>query len=256
VAEQVPSTAYDPGTSGTICYFGVPTNVFCGNFVLHHDPVSYPDARSRIYQGIEFDFANYGTVDYEMSIYGISMDYSPVHAGVKATTDSYGMKMSGFPNGLIINYVQGGATIIADGFNVHGFTSPAPWAGSSTYNVITETNGVIDSSQMSLKTWMERDINGTDYTASSFRMAVLVNPIAEFSLSADATMTQLCWNPQAFPFGLTIASGAGAAALSVDQNAFVFVRSLNAANDAAAAAAGVPVGAMYRNGNVLQIRLT
>ncbi len=31
---------------------------------------------------------------------------------------------------------------------------------------------------------------------------------------------------------------------------------INAANDAAAAAAGVPVGSLYRNGSVVQIRVT
>jgi hypothetical protein len=32
--------------------------------------------------------------------------------------------------------------------------------------------------------------------------------------------------------------------------------SINAVNDAAAAAAGVPVGSLYRNGSVVQIRVT
>lgn len=31
---------------------------------------------------------------------------------------------------------------------------------------------------------------------------------------------------------------------------------INAANDAAAAAAGVPIGSLYRNGSVVQIRVT
>lgn len=43
---------------------------------------------------------------------------------------------------------------------------------------------------------------------------------------------------------------------SVDGSGNVLPHLLNAANDAAAASAGVPLGALYRNGNAVQIRLT
>jgi hypothetical protein len=253
---QVPPVGtLSPGAVNATAYFGAPTNAFGANFMAQHNPASWPDSRIKTYQGIEFDFQNYGTVDYEMAVQGLSLNYDPINGTVKPTADSYGMKLSGFPTGLIINYTPiGGVAIQTDAFNALTQASPSLWAGTPTANLIWEAAGYIDSNVLRLQNWVSRDVAGGGWPTASMHLGLFVDR-PELSLAGGSPMASIVWNAQGFDGGLQFRTPTGSV-LSFDAAGWIYPQVGNAANDAAAASLGVPVGAMYRNGSVLMVRVS
>jgi hypothetical protein len=209
---------------------------------------------------MEFDYYNYGTTDYEISVTGLSMQYTGIHAA-KPTADSYGLKMSSFPNGIIVDYTDFGlniaankAAIIANVFNAYVDASPAIWAGSPTTTLLWEAQSYIDTNLLRLQCWSSRDVTGTGWTTASVRLGLRVDGTPQ-AMTGGTLFSQVIWNPPAYESGMQLVSGGSVAGLTMDVNGFIIPYVLNAANDAAAATTGVPVGAMYRNGSVLMVRV-
>jgi hypothetical protein len=263
-AGQVPPVGtLDAGAANATAYFGSPTNMFHANFMAQHNPAGEPDSRTRIYQGIELDFLNYGTTDYDMQAVGIALNCAPVEGSTaKPNAESYGIYMSGFPNGVVVNYSQGGVglhieadtAITTQVFNAYRWWSPPVWAGAPVTNLTWESQNYIDSNVLRLQCWASRDTAAGAWPSASVHLGLRIDGTPE-TMTGGSPMAQIVWNPQGYLGGMQLQNQAGVAALSVDGNGWVFPRVVAAINDAAAAAAGVPIGAMYRNGNAVQVRL-
>ena len=133
---QVPPTGnLDPGAPNATAYFGAPDNRFGGNVVMQSNHTAFPDDRTRSLQGIEFDFQNYDTTNYSLGVYGLSLDYSGIN-GASPTADGYGLKMSGFPTGIIVNFTP--FALNTDTFNIYNEASPPNWSGSPVANLTWE----------------------------------------------------------------------------------------------------------------------
>jgi len=259
---QVPPVGtLDPGASNATAYFGAHTNVFGGNFVLIADPNGQPDSRLKTLQGLEIDFFNYSTTDYQIAVQGFSMAYDGLN-NAQPTADSYGMKMSGFPNGIIVNYVnniglsiEAGIAITSNVFNANHWWSPPPWTGTPSQMVLWESQGYVDSNILSLKCWTSRDTATIGWPGASLHLGMFVDA-QQFSVSTGGPMAAIVWNAQGYDGGIQLQNPAGHPILSTDSTGYIYPSIGNAANDAAAASLGVPVGAMYRNGSIVMVRVS
>jgi hypothetical protein len=253
---QVPSASLDPGAANATAYFGAMTNVFAANFVLQNHSSVAPDSRIKTYQGMEIDFQNWDSTNYAIRAMGISMSYNAL-GGAKLSSDSYGIKLVAFPTCLILQEIAGYTDVLLNSFvmNVFRSESPVPWAGVPTTNLTWEAQNYIDSNILRLQCWASRDASGTGWPTASVHLGLRVDG-TPLTMSGGSPMAQIVWNPQNFEGGLQLQNEAGVAGLTVDSNAWVYPRVVNAADDAAALAAGVPVGAAYRNGSVLMVRVT
>jgi hypothetical protein len=242
-AGQVPPVGtLDAGAANATAYFGSPTNAFGANIVLQNNHVAQPDSRIRTLQGIELDFQNWDTTNYTLAVCGISMSYSGL-GGASPAADSYALKLSGFPNVLLSGV-----------FNIANRASPAPWAGSRTTNLTWETQNYVDTNLLQLQCWVSRDNSNPGWQGASLHLGMRVDG-TPLTLSDGTRMAQVVWNPPGLPGGFELQTPGGTAILSTDGTGYLYPHIGNAANDAAAASLGVPVGAMYRNGSVLMVRV-
>jgi hypothetical protein len=178
----------------------------------------------RFFTGMEFDYFNYGSVDYEMYAAGIAMNYTPVN-GARLTADSFGMKIDGFPTSIYLGFTDVGlnisanhANIISTGFNSYVWASPPAWSGAPVSSLNWESIGYIDSNQLRLQCWTSRDVAGGSWTTASVHVGLGVDGTPQ-SLAGVSRMAQIVWNPQGFSGGLQLQNLSGVAALTVDVNA-------------------------------------
>jgi len=144
-----------------------------------------------------------------------------------------------FPNVLHSNAIQI-TNLISSGDNCSGGISDA-----TTYSTV---NGVYRAGN-SASAWTDSANQITKSAAGNFGVNIAPQAANKVTIAGkDQTTTA---------FGLVIYDSVGNTGFAVRNDRSVTIPTLqNYANDAAAAAAGLPVGFLYRNGSVVQVRVS
>jgi hypothetical protein len=144
-----------------------------------------------------------------------------------------------FPNVLHSNAIQI-TNLISSGDNCSGGISDA-----TTYSTV---NGVYRAGN-SASAWTDSANQITKSAAGNFGINIAPQVSNKVTIAGkDQTTTA---------FGLVVYDSAGNTGFAVRNDRSIAIPTLqNYANDAAAAAAGLPVGFLYRNGSVVQVRVT
>ena len=229
-ANQIPPNA----SGGNIIYFGAPKKIFTQNWVLTHDPNNplYVNSQSHEYAGVEIDFQDFGTKDYDASFQGITIVYSPF-GGALPMIDSYGAFIAGeFPTLL---KMRGGATSVsidADGFMLNVGASPGITVGSTS--VLSDFRTYVDSNQLRLTTYAKRDIAGGGWPTMSLHVGLQID--GTFGKLDGAPGGEIIYNPPNYLGGMALRGSSGA---------YGFL--MNSVGDSVLASIDVQAGSTFRS---------